>query len=190
MKNSPQLQPPGAGLPPLELFIGKVGFVWYRSMVSWSTATAHLEAENQRIIAYATSVSEEVGKRKVLINRVTGIEDSSRGWSVFMVLEHLIIVTEVTIQVIESLSQEQEFPYKLKIAAIKPHEEVGSEIVPQFQQSVSDYRLRLKAVPKIRSNKRHAHPWFGLLDAHDWHCFSVLHYRVHRRQLQKIIECE
>ena len=33
---------------------------------------------------------------------------------------------------------------------------------------------------------QHRHPLFGDLDLHRWHCLSVAHLRVHRRQLHEI----
>lgn len=48
-----------------------------------------------------------IGKERVLIKRITGIEDSSRFWSVYMVLDHLLIVDRLTIKIMESLSRER-----------------------------------------------------------------------------------
>lgn len=46
---------------------------------------------------------EDHGAIPVLIDRVVGIEDSSRYWSVFMVLDHLRIVDEGMTQIIQAL---------------------------------------------------------------------------------------
>jgi hypothetical protein len=33
----------------------------------------------------------------------------------------------------------------------------------------------------------HAHPWFGPLNAHGWHCLAAIHHTLHRRQLTAIL---
>lgn len=184
----PQLEAPGSGLPPLELFIGKVGFALYRSMSSHQGATARFKSESQQLISLATSVSEEVGRQRVLIKRVTGIEDSSRFWSVFMVLDHLLIADRLTIKIIENLSQEQDFPQRITIEGIKPQPERGKEVIDEFKHLVQDYILCLEQITHWHSSSYHAHPWFGPLNAYGWHCFTAFHHFIHRRQLYRIIQ--
>jgi uncharacterized damage-inducible protein DinB len=184
----PQLETPGSGLPPLELLIGKVGFALYRSMSSRQGATARFKSESQQLISLATSVSEEVGKQRVLIKRITGIEDSSRFWSVFMVLDHLVIVDKLTIKIMENLSMEKKFSQKIRIEDIKPQPERGKEVIDEFQALIGDYVSCLEEITDWRLKQYHTHPWFGPLNVYGWHCFATLHHFIHRRQLHRIIQ--
>jgi len=31
------------------------------------------------------------------------------------------------------------------------------------------------------------HPWFGEMNAHQWHCLAAMHQSVHRKQMQRIL---
>ncbi len=185
---TPQLAAPGSGLPPLELFIGQVGFRLYCLISTHQNATAWLKSENQKIISLASAISEEIGKQKVLIKRITGIEDSSRFWSVFMVIDHLLIVDRIITEMIENLNMERKYLPEIKIAAIKPQVERGKEVIDEFQSLMKDYQLGLKKIVNWYSKQCHIHPWFGPLDVHSWHCFMAFHHFIHRRQLQRIIQ--
>lgn len=184
----PQLEKHGRGLPSLELLIGKVGFALYRSRSSRQGATARFKSESQQLISLASSVSEEVGKQRVLIKRIMGIEDSSRFWSVFMVLDHLLIADRLTIKIMESLSMEKEFTQEIRIEDIKPQSARGKEVIDEFQCLITDYILCLEKITSWHSKQYHTHPWFGPLNAHGWHCFTAFHHFIHRRQLHRIIQ--
>ena len=184
----PQLETPGSGLPSPELFIGKMGLALYRSVISHHGATTWFKSESQQLIALASSVSEVVGKQRVLIRRVVGIEDSSRFWSVFMVLDHLLIADRLTIKIMESLSATKEFPQQIRIEDTKPLPDRGEEVIAEFQQLVEDYVLCLEKITRWHSQQSHPHPWFGPLNIHGWHCFTAFHHFIHRRQLHKIIQ--
>jgi hypothetical protein len=51
----------------------------------------------------------------VLIDRVVGLEDSSRYWTVFMVLDHLRIVDEGISQIIKTLTDDRLFGQEIRI---------------------------------------------------------------------------
>lgn len=157
------------------LLAKKVGFAAYRSIISRHGATAWFKSENQQLISLATSVSEAMGRQRVLIRRVVGIEDSSRFWSVFMVLDHLLIADRLTIKIMESLSANKEFPQQIRIEDIKPLPERGKEVIAEFQQLVEDYVLYLEKITRWHSQQSHPHPWFGPLNIHGWHCFTAFH---------------
>jgi hypothetical protein len=56
----------------------------------------------------------------VLINRIARIEDSSRYWSVFMVLDHLRIVDEGITRIVEELTNDRPFAREVRIQDAKP----------------------------------------------------------------------
>ncbi|HCN29134.1 MAG TPA: hypothetical protein DIT64_10345 [Verrucomicrobiales bacterium] len=39
-----------------------------------------------------------------------------------------------------------------------------------------------------RTDARYAHPWFGPLDETAWHALAAFHLRLHRRQIERILE--
>ena len=61
----------------------------FRSLASFS---ALFSDELQTILTLVEGVSVDSAARPVLIDRIRGIEDSSRHWSVYMTLDHLRIV--------------------------------------------------------------------------------------------------
>ena len=81
------------------------------------------------------------------------------------------------------------FPAEIK--NYKPSRDVGFDVIERYRQMSSDYVGNIESLIKsrgsLRTSVRYAHPWFGMLDAHQWHCLVGVHQRVHRRQAQKII---
>jgi len=88
----PQLAPPGAGLPRIEQLIARVLFARRRRNGSREAFNAHFRNEHELIRKMVEACSRDSGARRVLIQRVRGLEDSSRYWSVWMTLDHLRIV--------------------------------------------------------------------------------------------------
>jgi hypothetical protein len=143
-----------------------------------------LEAE--KIVSLARSVSAAQGTVPVLIGRITGIEDSSRYWSVFMVLDHLKIVNEGMAQIIEDLSHDRPFAQEVRIQDVKPHAASGLDTVDRFMKSVTNYGATIARLGTLGHRVRHPHPWFGPMTAHDWHCLAGIHHWVHRRQIERV----
>jgi hypothetical protein len=95
-ENDPEnvrLAAPGAGLPFLEHLISR--YYWFPKFcknTTWDQAHALFQKQGARLLQLARALPESQRTIRVLIPRVPGIEDSSRHWSVAMVLEHLMIV--------------------------------------------------------------------------------------------------
>src|SRR5687768_16111893 len=87
-----KLGSPGAGLPLIELIIACLGFAVSRVFLNRQTAMELYTKETERILQNIANKSPAQLESPVLIERVFGIEDSSRGWSITMTLEHLNIV--------------------------------------------------------------------------------------------------
>jgi hypothetical protein len=90
--SQPTLAPPGAGLPSLELLFSRFLLTAVRVTASRASALRRLTKEAQRIRQLVEPLDDTVGSRRVLVPRLLAIEDSSRFWSPFMVVEHLVIV--------------------------------------------------------------------------------------------------
>lgn len=184
---TPPLAPPGAGLPPLELWLDRLGFRLLRTLLGRERIRRWLMAETRQVLAVAGRLSEEQARQPVLIPRLTGLEDSSRHWSAGMVVQHLVIVDTGIADLLEALGQGHAFGREVRIAEVKPSPGAGLEQLPILQSTLEAYLARLAAIPRLRTGHTHAHPWFGPLDAHGWHALAALHTRIHRRQLEAVV---
>jgi hypothetical protein len=182
----PKLQPPGAGLPAFELAWLGAGFRLACAMLPRQAAMQLFKREGEKILSLARSTSAKQGIVPVLIERITGIEDSSRYWSVFMVLDHLRIVNEGITLIIEDLSHDRPFSQEVRIQDVKPSPESGPEVIKRYIQSVSAYAGTIHRLGKFSNRIRHPHPWFGPMTPGDWHCLAGIHHFVHRRQIVRI----
>lgn len=102
----PKLAPAGAGLPKPELFIARLMFAAQSRLGNRNSFNARFARERQAIRNLAGSYSTTSAATRVLIDRIPGLEDSSRYWSVWMTLDHLRIVNHGIARTIESLSEE------------------------------------------------------------------------------------
>ncbi len=127
----------------------------------------------------------------LLIPRVIGIEDSSRKWSVAMVLDHVCKVNREMALAVDSLSKGVVPHGEIDVALYKPDPDIGFEVVEQFEQVSQGYvgtvEKILNSRDRLPTQPTFPHPWFGPLNAHQWHYLAAAHMWIHRRQAQKII---
>jgi hypothetical protein len=182
-----RLQPPGAGLPLHELCAARMGMGVARGMMSQEQATAWFRGETGRILSLARSVEPAQAARPVLIRRVPGIEDSSRNWSVYMTLEHLVLVNDWIAEIIDHLVEGETGGRPVSIADVKPGPVSDPEVLERYARSAEAYVTQTAFLPRLHTRMRHAHPWFGRLDAHGWNTLAALHQTIHRRQIEAIL---
>ncbi len=183
----PQLAAPGAGLPPIERFIGSLMFRARRMLGNREAFNARFAEERAAIRALTSDCDEESGAHRVLITRPRGIEDSSRYWSVWMTLDHVRIVHGEFIRVIGDLTQGRIPVGEASTANVKPRPGVTSAIVPEYERSCDDLLSAVAAAQDLKTTLRYAHPWFGPLDAAGWHALAGGHLGIHRVQIERII---
>src|SRR6185503_14638043 len=92
LTSEPKLAPPGAGLPKAELFIARMLFSRRLKKGNRESFVQSFEKERETVRELVQSIDGAAAAKRVLIDRVRGLEDSSRFWSVWMTLEHLRIV--------------------------------------------------------------------------------------------------
>jgi hypothetical protein len=182
-----QLAPPGAGIPALEVALGKLAFAFFRARKTREWATSHFRTEAGTMVRLARSMKPEAANKPVLIPRVLGIEDSSRNWSVLMTLDHLNIVNSAVVEIIEHLAAERMYIHRVSTAAMKPSSDQNLATIDRFARTTQDYADRVTRIKNLNSATKHAHPWFGPMDALGWHWLASLHHTVHRRQIQRIM---
>jgi len=188
MAETVTLAPPGAGIPLLH----RVAMRWMLGRLprrlDEARALALFDKEAARLLALAAELTPEQLAERVLVPPQRGLEDSSRYWSIAMVLEHLVIVGDAMAGFAVTLSRGEIPPGKVSIAEVKPagtQEAVQAvaafeAMLPRVHALVATRRTPLPARP------RYAHPWFGPLSAHQWLCLLAMHQRVHREQAEAI----
>ncbi|MDD3450128.1 MAG: DinB family protein [Gammaproteobacteria bacterium] len=184
----PQLQRPGAGLPPLELALSRAGLRLLRLALSDARATRLFFDEGRRVFEMARSTPLPLAGEPALIRRVPGMEDSSRNWSLYMVLDHLRRVNNGIARIIAALCAGEGVPGEVRIEDVKPDPDAMVEVLGSYEASVERYLQTARRIPRSAGRGTHPHPWFGPLDAHGWHCLAALHHRIHRRQIERIRE--
>jgi hypothetical protein len=71
---------------------------------------------------------------------------------------------------------------------LKPSFEAGPETLGRFAEAVENYEGTVQRLGKLGRSARHAHPWFGPMTAHEWHCLAGIHRGAHRQQIERIKE--
>ena len=183
----PQLDAPGAGLPPPELFVARLLFALRRKSGNRASFDARFRQERELIATLVHSCDEESGACRVLIARPRGLEDSSRYWSVWMTLDHLRIIHHEFARIIGALTSGVIPEGKASTAAVKPSSEATSAIVAAYEQSCDTLLAVVAASPDLNTGVRFAHPWFGPLNAAGWHALAGPHMGIHRLQIQRIL---
>lgn len=184
---SPVLAKPGAGLPPLETFFARSLLVFARATDSRATPLRRFNAEARRIRALVEPLGDAAGSQRVLVPRLFALEDSSRFWSPFMVVEHLVIVDTNMFRILTDLVAGRLHPAPARIEDFKPAPSVGRTSLDSFDRIVVQFQSSVPQWPELRTRCRHVHPWFGPLDARGWVCLAGLHHGIHRRQLERIL---
>jgi len=184
----PKLAPPGAGLPKPELLIARLMFAVQSRLGNRDSFNARFVRERQAIRQLVGSCSATSAATRVLIQRLPGLEDSSRYWSIWMTLDHLRIVNHGIARTIDSLSKEISPAGQASTAAVKPNPTVDSSVVDAFEKSCDAVLATVSAAPNLKSRARYIHPWFGPLDAAGWHAMSAGHMAIHRKQIERILQ--
>ena len=190
---APKLDKPGAGLPFPEWFVAKYFVLPKHLKLDTATAIQNFDKESKKIQALCEGFSDEQLTEKHLIKRLQGLEDSSRYWSIAMVLEHLSVVNSLMGQVVVALATNSSAlasAPKRGTADVKPEGIVSaSEAKARFEAVRVEVLTNVSAVDaNLNPDKKHSHPWFGPLNARQWLIFLSLHGNIHRRQIIAISE--
>ncbi len=176
------------GLPNVELYAARFLFGLQYLMTSQKKASERFDYEAREILALTSRFSEPLASKRVLIDRLPGLEDSSRYWSLYMTMEHLNMVNRFTIDVIKSLLHGERPEVVVSTASVKPKVDAGQGVVPLFQLLSAEFQVLSFAGGYAHKKVTLAHPWFGELNAQQWHFFAAFHMKVHRKQIVKIAQ--
>jgi len=181
------LDRPGAGLPLAQLLFSRLILAIASAVDSRESALRRFTSEARRIRKLVDPLDATVGARRVLVPRLLGLEDSSRFWSPFMVVEHLVIVDTNVFRIMTDLMAGRLHPDEARIEDFKPARSVERASLVAFDKLVAQFNAQVPQWSDLRTRCRHVHPWFGPLDAHRWLCLAGLHHGIHRRQLKRIL---
>jgi len=183
----PQLAPPGAGIPAIERFFGNIIIKYFtlRPKVDVACLRAEYPRSLDALISLAKTFPENERQIPVLIPRLRGLEDSSRYYSPAMVMEHIALVDRGIAESIVMLGQGKVPPYKVSTADVKPNPKIEWQSAMDMVQAASE-QFRQSLAADFTSTAKLAHPWFGPLSAWQWAQFTVIHHKIHMRQLEEM----
>jgi hypothetical protein len=185
--SSPTLAPPGAGLPRFERFVANLMVHWSIKRSTRESSEATIAEERDKILSLVRDRSEADLSQRVLIQRLRGLEDSSRYWSLLMVLDHLRIVNKQIAGVMLLLCAGRVPKVKGDTAKVKPSHEVTLDVIESFLQGCDDLISSVASQADLNTNAKSAHPWFGPMNAAGWHFMVGMHMTLHRKQMERII---
>lgn len=171
----------------IELFVGRLLFALRRLTGNRCSFDTRFRNERQLIRSLVSSCDEESAACRVLITRPPGLEDSSRYWSVWMTLDHLRIVNYEIARVIGALTKGISPDGEASTAAVKPIIEASAAVVAAYEESCDALLSTVAASPKLDTEVRFAHPWFGPMTASGWHALAGGHMSIHRVQIERIL---
>ena len=185
----PKLAPPGAGVPwPQGLVLKYIVAPFIAGRTDWAVSEERFDKLTLKILKELESLNDTEQSTKVLVPPQAGLEDSSRYWSIAMVLEHLVIVGNGISYAISELTSDRIPQGTADTATVKPIGAVSaSQSVAEFKKfSQSDYKNLVAGLKNRNSNLRFRHPWFGMINAKQWFWVLAIHHRLHLKQIREI----
>ena len=186
-----RLEAPGKGLPWLELQLVRLRFGWARRRRSRGEFTNLFSSERERVIELASACDHQRINVRVLIDRVRGLEDSSRFWSVAMTLDHLRIVNIAFAGILRSLGRGIVPEGEVSTADVKPDDSQladGPGVLRGFERSCDLFLRASEKASESDPQARFPHPWFGGLGIRGWHALGAVHLGIHRVQIERILD--
>ncbi|NEX21387.1 DinB family protein [Thiorhodococcus mannitoliphagus] len=178
----------GAGIPAHERLAASIWVRFYASFASPGKILEQFRSDAERALTLARRLSEEAGTRPVCIRRFPGIEAESRDWSVYMTLDHLVMINTAITALIHAICSARGHGVEIRVEDVKPHPDAGPDRIPALEALVERYAHQIDCLGLLQSCARYPHPWFGPLTARQWHALAALHNRIHRLQIEKIID--
>ncbi len=179
---------PGEGLPWVEQVLMNFFFKLLVRLRSRRYFETLFTKEANLICDLVESKGTDSLESRVVVDRVVGMEDSSRDWSCYMTLEHLNIVNTGVFQLIKSLVNDEDELNEVRIENVKPSCDSGEASWEEFQKVIKLVPRNLKKLKNLNSKNSHKHPWFGELNAFQWSALIALHMGIHRKQIERIIQ--
>lgn len=185
----PVLAPPGAGIPlPQKIMMRFFVKPFVAGRTPWEVSEANFHKINKKILSVMEGLTESQLETRILVPPQLGLEDSSRYWSIKMVLEHLLIVSGQVMYLIPELSKGIVPNEEADIAKMKPKNELSLETtVQKFKKLIStDFDQLNAAITSHSASAKFYHPWFGDMTAKQWYWLLAMHHGLHLKQIREI----
>lgn len=185
----PKLAAPGAGVPLAQkIFMKFVIKPFVAAKTPWEVSEKKFRRINEKILSEIESLNEKQMSTRLLVPPQSGLEDSSRYWSIKMVLEHLVIVSSQMAALIPALTKGTIPDGKADTATVKPHGELSvQKSTVLFKKLIStDFENLNSSIENRNSKTRFLHPWFGLMKAQEWYWLLAMHHGLHLKQIREI----
>lgn len=185
----PKLAAPGAGIPWYhKVLLRLVISPFVAARTDWSLSQERFNKVTSKILKEIDGLTEAQLSTRILVPPQMGLEDSSRYWSIAMVLEHIVIVGNAIAIGTHELSSGRVPDYKVDTAAVKP---IGSmstqEALDKFKKfCLEDYPKLLPSLKNKNSELKLHHPWFGMFKAQQWFWLLTMHHALHLKQIREI----
>ena len=181
---------PGAGLPFFEWFVAKYFIfpsVYKKTTKEKAKQTFSLEAE--KILRLGQKIEKEKMTKRVLIDRIRGLEDNSRYWSIAMAIEHLTIVGNGISDTIVELTKGGTNKPSVKIQDVKPNPDSDPAVVLENFAKMQEKFTSQIDISQLDNHPKatYDHPWFGPMNARQWYILAGRHQAIHREQIEAII---
>jgi hypothetical protein len=89
---------------------------------------------------------------------------------------------------ISALRQGHSFGRVVNTANVKPTGKNLEDVIPRFKTLLTTFAsVAPHPFEASELEQRHLHPWFGALNAKQWHSLAAMHQGIHRRQIEFII---
>lgn len=167
---------------------------------SWDKACDEVGTELAKISGLIEPLSESQAQTQVQIEPLLGLETESLDWSVGETVEHLILALSLVEKIIDALVVEKEPTCRIDLPSVRPQGGVRfHRLRIQFNRQADQLRrqsrqrsLMMKRLGRNQEGSE-AHfrdPVFGAMNSLQWQWFQALHLRIHRRQLEAILESQ
>lgn len=179
---------PGAGIPWIEKIAGRLILSKQARNRSRERILEDFCSGAGESLALLQGIDDGLLRRRVLVPRQPGMEDSSRYWSAFMIIQHLAIVDRQVLGLVRLLSTGRGTDRQVSTAAVKPQPGAGPEVLAEFEAVIREWRENLPDEAKLAASAKHSHPWFGPMNAQRWFCMAAWHHRLHKAQLRAVLK--
>jgi hypothetical protein len=166
---------------------------WYWAVVKMGAAVTskrraigRFKTEVLLLIELADQTDVNAASDQVAIPRLTGMEPYSCDWSLLMGLDHLCLFVSDMARLIEGLAGNVKLRGHFSDQQYEPDRDVGMDVVDKLLNVAEDFEMRISRLSGLRGNRYFRHSWLGLMNAHQWLCWTAAQTRIRRRHAIQI----
>lgn len=151
-----------------------------------ATALRKFNAESRLLIELAEDADITPVSQRVKIPRILGMPPSSCHWSLLMVLDHMRLLLTDMKRLISGLSQGTRLTGRFSHDQYEPDPDIDLGIIQRFTDTANEFQLAASGLANLRGNRCFRHSWLGLLNAHQWLCWTTTYTRMRRSHATQI----